>query len=316
MFAMVMPGQGAQRKGMIAPWLDAAGSARIDEFSEAADLDLRHYGSTAENDEITDTAIAQPLIVATSLLVFARLRDELRLPDRMIFAGHSVGELAAAAAAGAITPRDAVRLARLRGLAMRRACDHEPTGMAAVVGGGLCEVTRAVEELGLFVANVNGPGQVVAAGRLDELDHLRAHPPADTQVKLLQVAGAFHSPYMAAAEAEFGAALDSAAVVTARHPLLSNADGALVTGPLDLKHRLIRQLTRQVRWDLCAQSLRQHRADIRIELGKGALSGLTRRETPAPQAIQASAPESIALVREALTQRENASGSIGPRLAS
>ncbi|OHT88255.1 hypothetical protein BKG68_07670 [Mycobacteroides saopaulense] len=314
MFAMVMPGQGAQRKGMITPWLDDAGSALIDEYSQAADLDLRYYGTVAENDEITDTAIAQPLIVATSLLVFDRLRSELTLPDRLIFAGHSVGELAAAAAAGAMSPHDAVRLARLRGLAMRSACDHEPTGMAAVVGGGLCEVTRAVEELGLFVANVNGPGQVVAAGRLEDLDQLRASPPPDTQIKLLQVAGAFHSPYMASAEQEFGAALENTAVVMSRYPLLSNADGTLVTGPLDLKHRLVRQLTRQVRWDLCVRSLRQYRADIRVELGKGALSGLTRRESPAPQAIQASAPETLVLVREALTRREGAASP--PRLVS
>ena len=196
--AIVAPGQGAQKPGMLGSWLQADGVAeQAAAMSQRAHLDLVRLGTTAGADEIKDTAVTQPLVVATALLA----AGTMGVPAGAVTAGHSVGELAAAAIAGVLSPLDAVDLAAVRGSAMGAACALTPTGMSAVLGGEPETVLSALAELDLVGANVNGGGQIVAAGATSALETLAANPPAGARVLPLPVAGAFHTAYMAGAEA-------------------------------------------------------------------------------------------------------------------
>jgi [acyl-carrier-protein] S-malonyltransferase len=265
---------------MLAGWLDLPGApARVRWLSSVCGLDLLRLGTTADADEIRDTALTQPLIVAMGLIAAA----ELELPDVTVAAGHSVGELTAAALAGALGPETAVALARLRGREMAAACALAPTGMSALLGGDPDGVLARLDELGLTAANRNGAGQVVAAGSVDALAALAAEPPAGARVKPLSVAGAFHTAAMAPAEEALAAVADG---VSSRDPerlLLSNADGTAVATGLELVKRLVHQVTRPVRWDLCQATLRDLGVTAVLELPPaGTLAGLARRELKGP----------------------------------
>jgi len=282
--ALLAPGQGAQTPGMLAPWLVDDGSrAAVARWSDLTGLDLERLGTTADAEEIKDTAVTQPLVVATALLAHSLLSARVELPvspvaGRMVTAGHSVGELAAAAIAGVLTPDAAVALAAVRGREMAAACALEPTGMSAVLGGNPDEVLARLEELGLDPANRNGAGQIVAAGPHDALARLAEDPPARARVIPLAVAGAFHTRFMAPAEQALG---EHAATVTPADPattFLSNADGAAVSDGADALRRLVAQVTRPVRWDACQASLRELGVTALIELPPaGTLVGLARR---------------------------------------
>ncbi|MGH3768903.1 MAG: ACP S-malonyltransferase [Pseudonocardiaceae bacterium] len=295
MIALLFPGQGAQAPGMLAPWLELEGAEdRIAAWSSASKLDLRRLGTTADAEEIKNTAVAQPLIVALSLLAADELTRRVDLPPDAPVAGHSVGELAAVAVAGVLTADEAVALAAARGQAMAAACAREPTGMSAVLGGDPDDVATALTRLTLDAANRNGAGQIVAAGRLDALAALAAHKPSQTRVRPLPVAGAFHTRFMAPAEhslAEYAAqfiAKDPA------RPLLSNADGELVADGADMLRRLIAQVTRTVRWDSCMATLRALDVTATIELPPaGTLSGLIRRERNGTVTLALKAPEDL-----------------------
>src|SRR5579863_251120 len=227
MLIITAPGQGAQTPGFLAPWLEVPGVAeRLGAASELAGCDLIRYGTTADADEIRDTAIAQPLLVAAALAAAGALAGGAHADAA---AGHSVGELAAGVLAGVLSADDAMRLVRVRGSAMASASAAEPTGMTAVLGGDEDEVLAAIARCGLTPANVNGAGQIVAAGTLAELEAFAADPPAGARLRPLQVAGAFHTRHMAPAVA---ALRDAAAEVSVKDPamtLLSDADGAAVT---------------------------------------------------------------------------------------
>ena len=236
--ALLAPGQGAQTPGMLAPWLAAPGAREVvARWSAAADLDLERLGTTADADEIKDTAVTQPLVVATALLAFSALSGRVTLPPArrgeaataLVAAGHSVGELAAAAVAGVLTPDAAVALAAVRGRAMAQACALDPTGMSAVLGGKPDDVINRLQELGLDPANRNGAGQVVAAGPVDALAALAENPPERARVVPLAVAGAFHTRFMAPAEDALRTHAASITPTDPTHTLLSNADGAAVT---------------------------------------------------------------------------------------
>ncbi|MGH3770764.1 MAG: ACP S-malonyltransferase [Pseudonocardiaceae bacterium] len=265
---------------MLAPWLAVQGAQeRVAAWSEATGLDLQRLGTTADAEEIKDTAVTQPLTVALSLLAAEELARRVDLPTDAPLAGHSVGELAAAAVAGVLTPDEAVALAAVRGQEMAGACALEPTGMSAVLGGDPEDVTAVLAQLGLEAANRNGAGQVVAAGRLDALAALAAHKPAGARVKPLPVAGAFHTRFMAPAE---HALARYAARLTAKdpaRPLLSNADGEVVTRGAEMLRRLVAQVTKPLRWDSCMATLRALAVTATVELPPaGALSGLVKRE--------------------------------------
>ncbi|PKV90904.1 [acyl-carrier-protein] S-malonyltransferase [Amycolatopsis echigonensis] len=261
---------------MLAPWLELDGArAPVEEWSARSGLDLIRLGTEADAEEIQDTAVAQPLIVALSLLSF----EHLPVPADAPVAGHSVGELAAAAIAGVLTPADAVALAAVRGAEMAKACALEPTSMAAVMLGDPEEVTAWLEGQGLAAANRNGAGQIVASGSAAAIERIIAEPMEGTKIRALKVAGAFHTPYMAPAEdalREHAAGLSPA---DPTRPLLSNADGQVVTSGAEYLRRLVAQVTRPVRWDLTMDGLVSLGVDRTVELAPaGTLTGLVKRQ--------------------------------------
>jgi [acyl-carrier-protein] S-malonyltransferase len=269
---------------MLASWLELPGAAdRLATWSDISGLDLARLGTTATAEEITDTAVTQPLVVAATLLAHEELtkRGLLSGVDTVV-AGHSVGEIAAYAIAGLISADDAVALASTRGAEMAKACAIEPTGMSAVLGGDEAEVLARLEELDLVAANRNAAGQIVAAGALSALDKLAEDPPAKARVRQLATAGAFHTRYMASALDAYSAAADGVTASDAplrTVTLLSNADGQPVASGTDAMTKLVAQLTRPVRWDLCTESIRQREVTAIVEFPPaGTLVGIAKRE--------------------------------------
>jgi [acyl-carrier-protein] S-malonyltransferase len=270
---------------MLSPWLELPGASdQITLWSKASGLDLVRLGTTASTEEITDTAVTQPLVVAATLLAHQELArrgllSSAELGQKIIAAGHSVGEIAAFAIAGVMAADDAVALAATRGAEMAKACAIEPTGMSAVLGGDEAEVLSRLEQLDLVPANRNAAGQIVAAGPLAALEKLAEDPPAKARVRALGVAGAFHTKYMAPALDGYAAA--AAAIVTAEPTatLLSNRDGKPVTSAAAAMDTLVAQLTQPVRWDLCTETLREHNVTAIVEFPPaGTLTGIAKRE--------------------------------------
>jgi [acyl-carrier-protein] S-malonyltransferase len=306
--ALLAPGQGAQKPGMFAPWLELDGVAeQVATWSESTGLDLARLGTTASAEEIQDTSITQPLVVALSLIAFGELRKRVEVPAGTPMAGHSVGELAAAAMAGVFGADDAVALAAVRGRAMAAACALEPTGMAAVMGGDPEEVIAWLGEFDLIGANINGAGQVVAAGSLTALDKLSAARRPGTKVISLKVAGAFHTSYMAQAEAALREVAGGVTVADPAFPLLSNADGTVITSGTEELTRLIAQVTKPVRWDRCMATLAGLGVTATVELPPaGALSGLVKRELKGTATVPLKTPDDLAKVADLLA--ENSTG--------
>jgi [acyl-carrier-protein] S-malonyltransferase len=306
MLVIAAPGQGAQTPGFLTPWLDLPGFAdRVAGWSDLAGCDLIRYGTTAGAEEITDTSIAQPLLVAAAIAGAAALFGDLdhARKEVAIAAGHSVGELAAGAIAGVLSAEDAMRLVGVRGRAMAKAAAAEETGMTAVLGGDQDEVLAALARHGLTPANVNGAGQIVAAGTVAQLGALAAAPPAGARLRPLSVAGAFHTAHMAPA---VDALRDAAASVTVRDPgimLLSNADGAVVTSGRDWLERIVTQVSAPVRWDECMRTMSRLGASALIELPPGGtLAGLARRALPGLDRAALKTPGDLAAARALLPE--------------
>jgi len=301
--AVLSPGQGSQKPGFLTPWLDVSGAeARLRWWSALAGVDLYQLGTEAGADEIKDTARTQPLLVAAALLA----AEQLPMVDVGLVAGHSVGELGAAALAGVLSPESAIALAGIRGREMAAACALEATGMSAVLGGDQDEVIAAIERHGLTPANRNGAGQIVAAGAVDALAKFAAEPPARTRVIALQVAGAFHTPYMAPAEKALGAIAGGVTVGDPIRILLSNLDGAAVVHGREMLLRLVRQVTAAVRWDLCMRTLKDLSVTGIIELPPaGTLAGLVKRELKgdgAPEIVTLNTPDDLAAARDLIAR--------------
>ena len=224
--------------------------------------------------------MTQPLVVAATLLAWEELTKRGLLAGRdFIAAGHSVGEIAAYAIAGVISSDDAVALAATRGAEMAKACAIEPTGMSAVLGGEEADVLSRLEALDLVPANRNAAGQIVAAGSLAALDKLAEDPPEKARVRQLATAGAFHTHYMASATDGYAAAAEAVATSEPTATLLSNADGQPVASAADAMSKLVAQLTRPVRWDLCTETLRAAGVTAIVEFPPaGALAGIAKRE--------------------------------------
>ncbi|OBG66934.1 ACP S-malonyltransferase [Mycobacterium sp. E3298] len=281
MIALLAPGQGSQTEGMLSPWLDLPGAAdQLDLWSKASGLDLVRLGTTASTEEITDTAVTQPLVVAATLLAHQELTKRGLLSGaELIVAGHSVGEIAAYAIAGVMAADDAVSLAATRGAEMAKACAIEPTGMSAVLGGDEAEVLARLEQLDLFPANRNAAGQIVAAGPLTALEKLAEDPPAKARVRALGVAGAFHTKYMAPALDRYAAAAAAVATAEPTATLLSNRDGQPVGSAAAAMEALVAQLTQPVRWDLCTATMRDREITAAVEFPPaGTLTGIAKRE--------------------------------------
>jgi [acyl-carrier-protein] S-malonyltransferase len=282
---------------MLSPWLELPGAAdRLTSWSTASGLDLSRLGTTASTEEITNTAIAQPLIVAATLLAHQELTTRGLLADNeVLVAGHSVGEIAAYAIAGVISADDAVALAATRGAEMAKACADEPTGMSAVLGGDETDVLARLEQLDLVAANRNAAGQIVAAGRLSALDKLAEDPPAKARVRALGVAGAFHTEFMASALDGYAAAVAGVQTAEPTATLLSNYDGKPVSSASDAIEKLVAQLTRPVRWDLCTATLRANNVTAIVEFPPaGTLAGIAKRELKGVPGHAIKAPEDLA----------------------
>jgi [acyl-carrier-protein] S-malonyltransferase len=301
MLIITAPGQGAQTPGFLAPWLELPGVAELlGTWSELARCDLITAGTTADADQIRDTAVAQPLLVGAGMAVAAALDDgdPARLPADLT-AGHSVGELVAGVIAGVISADDAMRLVGVRGAAMAAATNATPTGMTAVLGGDEQDVLAAIARHGLTPANINMAGQIVAAGTLDQLAAFAADAPARARLRPLEVAGAFHTAHMAPAVA---ALREAAAGVAVKDPvcgLLSNADGALVaTGPQWLD-RIVAQVAAPVRWDACLATMKTLGVTALIELPPaGTLSNLAKRALPGVERLAVNTPDQLDAARE------------------
>ena len=303
MLAVLSPGQGSQKPGFLSPWLALPGAeARLRWWSALAGVDLIHLGTEADADEIKDTARTQPLLVAAALLA----AEHLPMYDVSLVAGHSVGELGAAALAGVLPAEAAITLAGVRGREMAAACALEPTGMSAVLGGDADEVLAGIDKLGLYPANRNGAGQIVAAGSLDSLAKLAEEPPATARIRALQVAGAFHTPYMAPAEQALAAVAGGVTVNDPSRIILSNLDGAAVIHGRELLQRLVRQVTAPVRWDLCMRALRDLGVTGVIELAPaGTLAGLIKRELKgdgAPEIVTLNTPDDLGAARDLIAR--------------
>jgi [acyl-carrier-protein] S-malonyltransferase len=291
---------------MLEPWLHgeraerAQALATVERWSAATGLDLVRLGTVADAEEIKDTAVTQPLIVAASLLAHQQLVAALAEnghPDGLSaapVAGHSVGELAAAAVAGALPSDAAVELAAVRGREMAAACALERTGMSAVLGGDPDEVLGRLAELGLDPANRNGAGQIVAAGPTAALVALKDEPPAKARIIPLAVAGAFHTRFMNPAEEALRLHAGKIEFAEPARTLLSNAEGAAMSGGTDVRDRLVAQVTLPVRWDLCMAGLRELGVTAVVELAPaGTLSGLVKRELKGTATLPLKTPDDI-----------------------
>ena len=296
MLAIIAPGQGSQTPGMLNSWIqDPTLKKLIATWSETIDLDLLHLGTTADADEIKDTANAQPLIVATSLLG----AHALGIKKFAVTSGHSVGELAAAALSGAISEIDALRIVRTRGIEMAKAAATSPSGMSAILGGDRTEVLAAIASLNLVAANDNGAGQIVAAGDLQALASLNENPPAGARVRALAVAGAFHTAFMQPAVQPLN---DLASSITT-HPLsiqvISNKDGQAVTDGFEVLSRIVNQIANPVRWDLCMETMKTMGVTGVIELPPaGTLVGLLKRATSEIETFALKGAEDLEAARE------------------
>ena len=296
MLAIVCPGQGSQTPGFLTPWVEIpAVRARLEALSEVAGLDLVAHGTTSDAETIKDTAVAQPLIVAAGLAGVPALFGDTE-PSSLVdvTAGHSVGEITAAAFAGVLADADAMAFVRERGRGMAAASAVTPTGMSAVLGGDPDEVAATLERHGLTPANANGAGQVVAAGTLEQLAALAADPPARARVIPLQVAGAFHTVHMAPAVEALGQQAKGFTTSAPTVAVVSNADGAVVRDGAELLSRLVSQVSNPVRWDLCMETLADLGVTGLIELPPaGTLVGLAKRGLKGVETLALKTPDDL-----------------------
>jgi [acyl-carrier-protein] S-malonyltransferase len=295
MIVIAAPGQGSQKPGFLSPWLDLPGvRQQLVAWSDAIGVDLITHGTHSDQDTIRDTQIAQPLIVAAGLLTGRLVQKALGDDVAVAYAGHSVGEFTAATLSGALSDEDALALVAVRGRAMAHAASQEDTGMSAVIGGEYEEVAAELSARGLVPANVNGGGQVVAAGPTSALAELLENPPAGTRVIPLDVAGAFHTHFMESAVDALREAAWGISFHTPHSPLFTNRDGTVVTDGDTIRDLLIGQVSSPVRWDLCMAGMASNGVTRLIELAPaGALAGLAKRALKEVETVKIDLPEHI-----------------------
>ncbi|MFV0136216.1 ACP S-malonyltransferase [Streptomyces sp. HMX87] len=307
MLVLVAPGQGAQTPGFLTDWLDLPGvRGALEAWSDAAGLDLIRYGTEADAEEIRDTAVAQPLLVAASLAsAYLLFDDPAELPRKVgAVAGHSVGELAAAGLAGVLPDEEAVRLVRTRGLAMAEATAVAETGMSALLGGDPEVTVPHLERLGLTPANRNGAGQIVAAGTMEQLAALNEDKPEGVRkVVPLKVAGAFHTHHMAPAVEKLAAAAKELTPADPEVAYVSNKDGRTVATGTEVLDRLVGQVANPVRWDLCMETFKQLGVTALIEVCPGGtLTGLAKRALPGVKTLALKTPADLDAARELIAE--------------
>ncbi|TFC85290.1 ACP S-malonyltransferase [Cryobacterium sp. TMT3-29-2] len=305
MIVVVCPGQGSQTPGFLEPWLrDPTFIAGLDEISEACGIDLLRHGTVSDADTIRDTRIAQPLIVAAGLLTLGVLLADGRRERIAGIAGHSVGEITAAAGAGILSAADAVRFVRERGNAMAEAAALEPSGMSAVLGGDEAELLARLDELDLAPANFNGGGQVVVAGSLAALAVLGENPTPRTRVIPLQVAGAFHTRYMQPAVQHLAQVAAQVLPADPSIPIWTNRDGNRVTSGTRFMELLVDQVSSPVRWDLCMRSFAEAGVTGIIEVAPaGALVGLAKRALKGVPSVAIKTPDDLPAAFDLIDQQ-------------
>ncbi|GAA2475292.1 MULTISPECIES: ACP S-malonyltransferase [Actinomycetes] len=308
MLVLVAPGQGAQTPGFLTPWLELPGAAdRVAAWSDAIGLDLVHYGTQADADAIRDTAVAQPLLVAAGILSAAALGAMSEIAPGAV-AGHSVGEITAAAFAGVLSDAAALQLVRTRGLAMADAAAITETGMSALLGGDPETSLAHLEKLGLTPANINGAGQIVAAGTLEQLAALSEDKPEGVRkVVPLKVAGAFHTRHMAPAVETLAKAAAGLAPADPEVPYVSNKDGRSVTSGTEVLERLVGQVANPVRWDLCMETFKELGVTALIEVCPGGtLTGLAKRALPGVKTLALKTPDDLDAARALIAEHAEA----------
>ncbi|WP_437584996.1 ACP S-malonyltransferase [Paramicrobacterium sp. CJ85] len=295
MIVIVCPGQGSQKPGFLSPWLESADArAKLAELSDAAGLDLAKHGTESDAETIKDTAVAQPLIVAAGVLALDALEQAEVVSRSGGIAGHSVGEITAAAGAGVLSHHDAMAFVSERATAMAEAAAAVPTGMSAVLGGDPLDVVSAAERLGLQAANYNGGGQIVVAGELPALARLADEPPAKARVMPLKVAGAFHTRYMRPAQEFLAARADAFEAADPKLRLWTNNDGSVVDNGERFRDLLVAQVASPVRWDLCMEAFVAAGVTGVIEVAPaGALIGLARRGLKGVPTLAVNTPDDI-----------------------
>lgn len=303
MFVIAAPGQGSQKPGFLEPWLAIPGASdSLSTWSDRIGVDLVAHGTTSNQDTITDTAIAQPLIVAAGILTGRALLAALGGDTPVAFAGHSVGEFTVAALAGIISDDDAVSLVAKRGRAMAQASAVTSTGMSAVIGGNPTDTEKSLESFGLYAANFNGGGQLVIAGEKDALARFAENPPSGTRVIPLNVAGAFHTPFMSPAVEDLRVAAGTVTVSDPVHRVYTNRDGSVVDSGAQFMRYLVDQVARPVRWDSCMESFESHHIQGMMELApSGALTGLAKRAMKGVPTVAINTPEDLEKARELVT---------------
>lgn len=314
MLAIVAPGQGAQKSGFLAPWVELGSFAdRLDWLGAVTGMDLRHYGTEADDDTIRDTAVAQPLLVASALLAGQEVLAAADVDASRVgvFAGHSVGEVAAAVWAGVLSPEAGMVLVRERGRAMADAAAVTATSMTAVLGGNTDDVLAAIEAAGLTAANNNGPGQIVAAGTTAQLQAFADNPPERARLIPLSVAGAFHTVHMEPAVDHLARLAPG---VPAGQPLttvLSNADGAAVTTGREVVDRLVRQVANPVRWDLCLQQFAALGVTGLLEVPPaGTLTGIAKRHLKGVELLALKTPDQLDEARDFVARHTDATAEV------
>ena len=297
MLVIVAPGQGAQTPGFLQPWLeDPTFASRFGWLSTVAGIDLAHYGTEADAETIRDTQVAQPLLVATGLVAALELFPHPADAFQQIgaVAGHSVGEIAAAAGARVITAEQAMVLVRERGRAMAEAAAVTPTGMTAILGGDRDEILAALDKHGLTPANDNGPGQIVAAGTTEQLAALAEEPPAKARLMPLSVAGAFHTHHMEPAVGHLAGLARSVSVHDPRTRVISNRDGKVVHDGREVLARIVGQIASPVRWDLCLETMEDLGVTGILEMPPaGTLTGIAKRALKGVETFALKTPDQL-----------------------
>jgi [acyl-carrier-protein] S-malonyltransferase len=297
---LVAPGQGAQTPGFLTPWLGVPGFAdRLTWWSAVCGLDLVHYGTEADAETIMDTAVAQPLLVASGLAAaLALFPDADAHPAVGAVAGHSVGEITAAAFTGVMSAEAAMVFVRERGRRMAEAAAVVQTGMTAILGGEADEVLKKISEHGLTPANINGAGQIVAAGTMEQLAAFQADPPEKARLRPLKVAGAFHTEHMAPAVEHLRGLAKGVATGEPRTRLMSNKDGAVVKDGAEVVERLVGQVANPVRWDLCMETMSDLGVTGVLEVPPaGTLTGIAKRALPGVATFALKTPDDLDAAR-------------------
>lgn len=306
MLAFTFPGQGSQRPGMGAPWIDHPSFELVDQASEAIDRDLRALLLEADEETLRRTDNAQIATFVLSLVVLDAL-ERLGLEPAAL-AGHSLGEYSALVASGSLSYEDGVHLVAERGLAMADAAEHNPGTMMAVLGldDDAVESACARAEGSAWVANYNAPGQVVIAGERESLERAAeiAKSLGAKRVMSFPVGGAFHTPLMSPARDRLRKALSEVTFRDCEPVVVANVDARAHEGGEDWPSLLSAQLAAPVKWRQCLDTLWGLGARTFVEVGPGAvLTGLAKRVLTEEGAAyhQVSTPEDVDHLVEALT---------------